>query len=108
VKTPRGKLTEVGRLFRAKLRQLREHERRQRGRTRRRGHGVRVRVRVPSDVQPRDDELLTPSEVAEVLGVNARTVSRWARNGLPCIHTLGSHRRFRWAEVRAWISNSMS
>src|SRR5260370_28222657 len=50
-----------------------------------------------SDEQPRDDELLTPSEVAEVLGINARTVSRWARDGLPCIHTLGGHRRLPWA-----------
>jgi excisionase family DNA binding protein len=102
-KIPVSELTEVGRLFRGEAPATREDERRQRGRTRRRRRGVRVRVRVPSDEQPRDDELLTPSEVAEVLGVNARAVSRWARDGLPCIHTLGGHRRFRWTDVRAWI-----
>jgi excisionase family DNA binding protein len=47
------------------------------------------------------EELLTPSEVAVMFGVNAKTVARWARAGLiPAIKTLGGHRRFRASEIR--------
>ncbi len=41
------------------------------------------------------EELLTRSEVAEILGVSPTTVTRWAREGrLPCQKTLGGHHRF--------------
>lgn len=40
-------------------------------------------------------QLLMPGEVARLLGVNPKTVARWAKSGqLPCIRTLGGHRRF--------------
>lgn len=46
-------------------------------------------------------ELLTPSEVARLFGVDAKTVTRWANDGkLPCIRTLGGHRRYRETDVR--------
>lgn len=50
--------------------------------------------------ETRGVEYLTPSEVARVLHVSPKTVSRWADLGLlPCLVTLGGHRRFPRAEV---------
>ena len=41
------------------------------------------------------DEYLTPGQAAAMLQVSRQTVSRWADAGLlPCIVTLGGHRRF--------------
>lgn len=46
------------------------------------------------------DQYLTPSQVASVLHVSPKTVSRWAALGfLPCLVTLGGHRRFRRNDV---------
>jgi excisionase family DNA binding protein len=40
-------------------------------------------------------KFLTPSEVARILHVSPKTVSRWAREGkLPFVITMGGHRRF--------------
>ena len=48
------------------------------------------------------DQLLTPSEVAQLFRVNPKTVTRWARAGkISAIRTLGGHRRFRRAEIEA-------
>jgi excisionase family DNA binding protein len=45
-------------------------------------------------------EYLTRADVAELLGVSANTVARWAREGrIPCYRTLGGHRRFARAVV---------
>lgn len=47
-----------------------------------------------------DGRLLTPGQVAELFGVDGRTVTRWARAGrLPARRTLGGHRRFRLRDV---------
>lgn len=47
---------------------------------------------------PRDElaeEYLSAGQAAAILGVSPKTVSRWADMGLlPCIVTLGGHRRF--------------
>lgn len=52
-----------------------------------------------SPVQP--ENLLTPSEVANLFRVDPKTVTRWARAGkLSSIRTLGGHRRYRESEVR--------
>ncbi len=49
-----------------------------------------------------DDEFLLPGEVAERLRVSPKTVSRWAAMGLvPCVVTLGGHRRFRREDIEA-------
>jgi excisionase family DNA binding protein len=51
-----------------------------------------------------NEELLTPSEVAKLFRVDPKTVTRWAKSGkLSSIRTLGGHRRYRAAEVRALL-----
>jgi len=46
------------------------------------------------------DDLMTPAEVAQAFRVDVKTVSRWAQEGrLPCIRTLGGHRRYPREEV---------
>src|SRR5437660_7407963 len=53
------------------------------------------------------DQLLTPSEVAQMFRVNPKTVTRWARAGkITAIRTLGGHRRFRAAEVEAFLAQA--
>ena len=48
---------------------------------------------------------LTPAEVAALFRVDPKTVTRWAKAGkLTSIRTLGGHRRYREAEVRALLS----
>ena len=55
----------------------------------------------------KDDEqadYITPGEAANVLHVSPRTVARWAQRGyIPCIVTLGGHRRLRRADVEALL-----
>lgn len=42
-----------------------------------------------------DVEYLTPAQAARVLHVSSKTVDRWADQGrMPCVVTLGGHRRF--------------
>ena len=54
-----------------------------------------------------DDALLTPSEVAEWLRVNPKTVTRWARAGkIRAIRTLGGHRRFRASDIRRCLAQN--
>jgi excisionase family DNA binding protein len=51
-----------------------------------------------------DDRLLTPAEAAAVFGVDPKTITRWAKQGkLPCIRTLGGHRRFRWSDIEPHV-----
>jgi excisionase family DNA binding protein len=51
------------------------------------------------------DELLTPAEVARMLRVGPKTVTRWEQEGkLRCIKTLGGHRRFRRSDVERAIA----
>ncbi|HEY8340560.1 MAG TPA: BldC family transcriptional regulator [Egibacteraceae bacterium] len=52
----------------------------------------------------KDEELLTPSEVAKLFRVDPKTVTRWAKSGkLSSIRTLGGHRRYRASEVRSLL-----
>jgi excisionase family DNA binding protein len=49
---------------------------------------------------PEAETLLTPREVADLFGVDPKTVTRWAKAGkLTSIRTLGGHRRYRKSEV---------
>ncbi len=50
-----------------------------------------------SEATPR---YLTSGESARLLKVSPKTVNRWAAQGLlPCIVTMGGHRRFREEDV---------
>jgi len=41
------------------------------------------------------ERYLGPAQVAELLQVSPKTVARWAKLGkLPCLRTLGGHRRY--------------
>ncbi len=47
-------------------------------------------------------EYLRPGEAAKLLHVSPKTIDRWAADGrIPCIVTLGGHRRFRVEDVLA-------
>ena len=49
-----------------------------------------------------DDSYMKTSEVARLLRVSPKTVSRWAKEGrLPHLVTLGGHRRFPAQAIRA-------
>jgi excisionase family DNA binding protein len=48
---------------------------------------------------------LRTAQVAELLHVSPQTVSRWAQEGrLPYLRTLGGHRRYPNAEIRALLA----
>jgi excisionase family DNA binding protein len=47
---------------------------------------------------------LRPAEVAELLSVSPKTVSRWAKEGkLPFLKTLGGHRRYPAAAIQELV-----
>lgn len=51
--------------------------------------------------------VLSPRDIAEVLGVNTKTVNRWGRTGkLPCFRTPGGHLRFNSKDVKDAIMKS--
>jgi excisionase family DNA binding protein len=48
---------------------------------------------------------LRTAEVADLLHVSPKTVSRWAKEGkLPFLKTLGGHRRYPEAEIRDLVA----
>ena len=50
---------------------------------------------------PEPPSYLRAAEVADILHVSPKTVSRWAKEGkLPFLKTLGGHRRYPAAEIR--------
>ena len=52
------------------------------------------------------DRLLKTREVAEVLGVSARTVARWIRLGVLPARRVGRTWRVRWGDVVAMLEGS--
>jgi excisionase family DNA binding protein len=53
------------------------------------------------------DRLLTPAEVAGLLRVDPKTVTRWADQGrFHSIRTLGGHRRYSEVEIMAFLAGS--
>jgi excisionase family DNA binding protein len=56
--------------------------------------------------QTTEPRYLRTAQVAEFLQVSPKTVSRWAQEGmLPYIRTLGGHRRYPDAEIRALLES---
>ena len=56
---------------------------------------------MPQLTEPR---YLRTAQVAELLHVSPKTVSRWAQEGrLPYLPTLGGHRRYPDREIRALL-----
>src|SRR3569833_2405217 len=54
------------------------------------------------------EPLLTPAEVASMIRVDPKTVTRWAKAGkLSAIRTLGGHRSYRDSEVRALLQGQI-
>ncbi len=67
-------------------------------------HRVREDLFVRTQIKP-DNRLLTPAEVAAMLRVDPKTVTRWARGGkLSSIRTPGGHRRYSEREVRGFLN----
>lgn len=53
-----------------------------------------------------EEEMISPSEVAHLFGVNPKTVTRWAKDGrIRATRTLGGHRRYRVCDVRLALNN---
>jgi excisionase family DNA binding protein len=53
------------------------------------------------------DQLLTPAEVATMLRVTSKTVTRWAKTGkVSSVRTLGGHRRFPLQEIEDLMRKS--
>lgn len=51
------------------------------------------------------DNLLPPGEVSRILGVDPKTLARWALAGkIKHIRTPGGHRRYRESVVRAILA----
>ena len=68
---------------------------------------IRRRLAAPRPLLEEADRLLTPAEVARLFQCHPKTITRWANEGkLTSIRTLGGHRRFREAEIRALIDGS--
>jgi len=56
---------------------------------------------------PGEQEWISLSEAAELLGVHPNTLRHWADQGeFPSMRTPGGHRRFRRADVEAYLSRS--
>lgn len=54
-------------------------------------------------------EWLSLTETCELLGVHPTTLRRWVDAGeIPCFRTPGGHRRFRLAELTAWMEGNKS
>jgi excisionase family DNA binding protein len=51
-----------------------------------------------------EDKLLKPGEVADIMRVDPKTVTRWAKAGkIAYITTPGGHKRFRESVVRGML-----
>lgn len=49
-----------------------------------------------------DEKLLTPAQAAAIIGVDPKTVSRWATAGkIASTRTAGGHRRYKAVDVYA-------
>jgi excisionase family DNA binding protein len=57
-------------------------------------------------MEPEQDRLLTPGEVARLFRVDPKTVTRWAQAGrISSIRTPGGHRRFWESDIRRLLES---
>ena len=71
-------------------------------RTGERGRAVAAQRKGNASIQP--PSYLRAAEVADILHVSPKTVSRWAKEGkLPFMKTLGGHRRYPEAKIRELV-----
>jgi excisionase family DNA binding protein len=69
-----------------------------------RGDAVAAQRKGNDGVEP--PSYLRTGEVADLLSVSPKTVSRWAKEGrLPFMRTLGGHRRYPEAEIRELVDD---
>jgi excisionase family DNA binding protein len=69
-----------------------------------RGDAVAAQRKGNDGVEP--PSYLRTAEVADLLSVSPKTVSRWAKEGrLPFMRTLGGHRRYPEAEIRELVDD---
>jgi excisionase family DNA binding protein len=67
--------------------------------------GCAVAPSPSSKAAPAYPSYLHTAEVADLLHVSPKTVSRWAKEGkLPFLKTLGGHRRYPEAEIRDLVT----
>jgi excisionase family DNA binding protein len=67
--------------------------------------GGRQQERESALLQTTEPTYLRTAQVAELLQVSPKTVSRWAEEGmLPYFRTLGGHRRYPDAEIRVLLA----
>jgi excisionase family DNA binding protein len=60
-----------------------------------------VAAQPSGNAAPKYPSYLRTAQVADLLYVSPKTVSRWAKEGkLPFLKTLGGHRRYPEAEIR--------
>ena len=63
--------------------------------------GCTVAAQASGKAAPQLPSYRRAAEVADILHVSPKTVSRWAKEGkLPFLKTLGGHRRYPAAEIR--------
>jgi excisionase family DNA binding protein len=66
------------------------------------------RKRIVSALAATIEPMLMPGQVADLLGVDPKTVIHWATEGrLPFIRTLGGHRRYRESDVLAILAGQV-
>ena len=59
------------------------------------------------NIEAGDDQLIAPKEVARLLGVSPKTITRWSIQGkLHPIITFGGHRRYRKSEIMKFLNQT--
>lgn len=54
-----------------------------------------------------NDDVITPGEAAKMLGVDPKTLTRWANTKkIPSFRLPGGHRRYRVADIEAIRNNN--
>lgn len=60
----------------------------------------------PTPLAESEDQVLSASDVADLFGVDPKTVTRWAKAGqLPSFKTPGGHRRYRKSDCTKFINS---